>query len=429
GMDEKPHTSSENGHPPVYLVWLCGSFQVERWTEQGYVAVDIKEWGGHSSPRTVLKALLCAPRRRARRGTLLAQIWPEAEEEPATRDLAVGISRLRKVLSHPGDRVSLLRTEPDSLGFSLVEQGVLWVDADAALALLTEVERLGPLSPAALPVLEEAWRLLRRGAFLEHDEGEWAENQRAVLHRWRYRCQRWLAEASLEQGDPGQAETLLNELLGEDPTDEDVIERLMRLWHQRGLTQQALQLYKQSRETCANEGLELSEAIQDYAQRLREERSSLARESAGQENRELAGLVSASPMTFAHLLSTELSSEDTAIWFGIRSAHIVSLVHHWKKQALSCDILQGVIDREIAMFEKIRDTSTAELFTLSRRQALIALAALPTMLTALIQGQPFGLLPEEFLPQCAASLTACWHLLRGQEFLLVEKVLTRYLPT
>ncbi|MGH2480568.1 MAG: hypothetical protein ACRDHW_13010, partial [Ktedonobacteraceae bacterium] len=49
--------------------------------------------------------------------------------------------------------------------------------------------------------------------------------------------------------------------------------------------------------------------------------------------------------------------------------------------------------------------------------------------TALIQGQPFGLLPEEFLPQCAASLTACWHLLRGQEFLLVEKVLTRYLPT
>ncbi len=35
---------------------------------------------------------------------------------------------------------------------------------------------------------------------------------------------------------------------------------------------------------------------------------------------------------------------------------------------------------------------------------------------------------EEFLVQCAASITACWHLMRGNQLAIIEQVLAPYLP-
>jgi DNA-binding SARP family transcriptional activator len=273
-MDEKQQESSGTGIIPLYRAWLCGSFRLERRVGSVYTMLDTKEWGGHSSPRTVLKALICAPRRRASRGTLLAQVWPEADGEQASRDLNVAISRLRKIL-RPVEEQECLTTENDSLGFSLAGQSVVWVDADAALMLLKVVERLGHCSLEAVPLLEEALHYFNRGAFLENDEGEWSANQRAIMERGRYRCRLWLAEAYVQQGNLGQAETILNELLGDDPTDEDVLGHLMQLLHQRGLTHQALVLSKQVSAFLAKEGLEISEATRMLATRLATERQIL----------------------------------------------------------------------------------------------------------------------------------------------------------
>ncbi|HEU5376914.1 MAG TPA: BTAD domain-containing putative transcriptional regulator [Ktedonobacteraceae bacterium] len=270
-MDENRQGSSESGIFPLYRAWLCGSFRLERREGLAYVALDTKEWGGHSSPRTVLKALICAPRRRASRGTLLAQIWPEAEGEQASRDLNVAISRLRKIL-RPVEGQECFTTEEDSLGFSLAHQSVFWVDADAALARLEEAAQVRHHSSAALPLLEEGWQYFQRGGFLENDEGEWAENKRAIVERGRYRCRLWLAEAYVEQGHLGQAETILNELLGDDPTDEVVVGHLMRLLHQRGLTHQAMVLYRHTSTLFTKEGLELSEATRILAAQLPTER-------------------------------------------------------------------------------------------------------------------------------------------------------------
>ena len=36
---------------------------------------------------------------------------------------------------------------------------------------------------------------------------------------------------------------------------------------------------------------------------------------------------------------------------------------------------------------------------------------------------------EEFLPQCAASIKSCWHLMQGREFATIEEVLSAYFPT
>jgi tetratricopeptide (TPR) repeat protein len=65
---------------------------------------------------------------------------------------------------------------------------------------------------------------------------------------------------------------------------------------------------------------------------------------------------------------------------------------------------------------------------LSRRSALLVIAALPKGLLGLLQQQKAAFIEEEFLPACAASITACWYLLNGREFASVERALARYLP-
>lgn len=151
----------------------------------------------------MLKALLCAPGRQMHRSTLIDQVWPTAESEKASRDMSVALSCLRKILCVAAKPESVLITEGNVAGVSLAGQPVLWVDTDAAAALLDEAERQGRMSPAALPLLEEAGALFQQGTFLQDEEGQWAAGRRATVEQTRYRCRLWLAEACERQGMPG----------------------------------------------------------------------------------------------------------------------------------------------------------------------------------------------------------------------------------
>jgi tetratricopeptide (TPR) repeat protein len=65
----------------------------------------------------------------------------------------------------------------------------------------------------------------------------------------------------------------------------------------------------------------------------------------------------------------------------------------------------------------------------SRRTALAALAIISTTLLAQVQTGPLtAVLMEDFLTQCTASITACWHLLNGDGLVTVEYALPSYLP-
>jgi hypothetical protein len=70
----------------------------------------------------------------------------------------------------------------------------------------------------------------------------------------------------------GQAETALSLLLEEDPTDEDVLCRLMRLLHRQGMTHQALQFFERTLQVCSNEGIALVQTTQALAAQLQENR-------------------------------------------------------------------------------------------------------------------------------------------------------------
>ena len=130
------------------------------------------------------------------------------------------------------------------------------------------------------------------------------------------------------------------------------------------------------------------------------------------------------------IISTETSSIDCATWFGIMQAQIITNVVQWKKGVLLCDERQAQLDQEIRMFDQMMPLfNDEEKYSLSRRQALISIAMLPiALLKTPQQKAPSEIDIEEFLTQCTGSITAMWHLLKGKDFLTVEKILLESLP-
>jgi tetratricopeptide (TPR) repeat protein len=120
---------------------------------------------------------------------------------------------------------------------------------------------------------------------------------------------------------------------------------------------------------------------------------------------------------------------DYVVWFGMKLAHIFTAITHGEGQARTCAALQARLNKEIMMFDDMKPQTISEEYTLSRRQAIIAIAALPVaLLTAVERGHWSLLVKDEFLSRCAASITACWHLMAGREFTEVERALSNYLP-
>jgi len=76
-----------------------------------------------------------------------------------------------------------------------------------------------------------------------------------------------------------------------------------------------------------------------------------------------------------------------------------------------------------------QDQQQANEYLISRRVALATLATLSSSLLAKVRLGPLtALIIEEFLAQCATSLTVCYHLLQGDGLVAVEATLPEYLP-
>ncbi len=245
-------------------VWLLGPFLVERRHEHGTWEA-INTWDKYPYARLLLKRLLCSGERKVQRSTIIDDLWPHPDTpERYPSDAAY---HLRKVLHIP----NVLKTFGTNSGYQLVDQSLLWVDVDACTALLTEAERIGRTSAAALRLLEQASEHFQRGGFLEGQAGEWCHARRATVERMWYRCHLWLADAYEQQGLVGQAEMQYSRLLEEDPTDEDALCLLIGLLYRHGLTQQALRCYEETKKQIKQIGLQLSSATTAFAERLRSE--------------------------------------------------------------------------------------------------------------------------------------------------------------
>jgi DNA-binding SARP family transcriptional activator len=270
-MKAHNYETSEAPSSPSFRIWSCGIFRVETLTDTAsltYKPVRTTEWGGSTYPRQLLKALLCCPGRRARREALIDMLWPECDPEQARAKMNTGTTKLRSLLRLTKDRAPLLVTEENASIYSLADQTLLWVDAEEALALLKEVERIGRTVPQALSLLEEAASYFNRGVFLEGEEGAWVYKQRKSIEEARYRCQLWLSEAYERQGQPGQAEMILSLLLAEDPTDEDALRRLLDVLHRQNMLQKGRRIYEETKRLLRNQNLDLSQATITFAEQV-----------------------------------------------------------------------------------------------------------------------------------------------------------------
>lgn len=116
---------------------------------------------------------------------------------------------------------------------------------------------------------------------------------------------------------------------------------------------------------------------------------------------------------------------DWPAWFGLRLARALSTVHSWA--GAPSDALQTLLHQEILMFDASAPYVAPPAFETSRRQALITIAALPLALGTPPAHPPTTAAIELLLAQCGASLTACWHLLKGSDLDTVDRLLTGYL--
>lgn len=105
------------------------------------------------------------------------------------------------------------------------------------------------------------------------------------------------------------------------------------------------------------------------------------------------------------------------------------MIAGWYGQAETCEQLQSMVYSEIERGNDMsQHTSSTSEHLVSRRTALAMLATLPDALLRKVQNGFSATVLEDFLPQCAASISACQHLLRGDGIATVEQTLPRYLP-
>ena len=197
--------------------------------------------------------------------------------EKASKSLDVAASILRSVLRAGNEKSLLVMAHSGDTGtFSLPGQQRLWVDADAFDEYLTSATRAESEGQDALPYFEAAQQLLQ-GEFLEEDVYiDWTQARRNRIDTSRHRLLHKLTELYQQRGFIDQAESLLQTHLAINPTDEDILCRLMLVLAQQERRQEALNLYRRTVRVLQEEQAAKPAArTRELAERIRSESSKI----------------------------------------------------------------------------------------------------------------------------------------------------------
>jgi DNA-binding SARP family transcriptional activator len=211
-------------------VRLLGSLEVAGIARQAF---------GSRKARTLVKALALARGKPVSADRLAEICWGDAPPSSPNEQLAVLVSRLRRVLGR--DRVVY-----GDGGYAL---GVDWLDLDEFEALAEETaHRLGAGNPGGARVAAAAALSLVRGPLLADEaEAGWADLDRAAVGRVIARVHHLAAEAALATGDFADAAEEAGGALDHDPYDESALRILMSAWSMAGRPASALAAYARVR--------------------------------------------------------------------------------------------------------------------------------------------------------------------------------------
>src|SRR6266487_198179 len=471
GREENNTMCQERPAYPLFRVTTFGRFVLEGLVSASseqpprYEPIAEKIWRSRFASCDLLKLLLCRTQRRAPRDVLIEALWPDTEVTSASHSFDSAISKLRSILTlKDGESVLTTHRVGSTIFYELPSQQTLWSDVDAFLSLLLQVEQAISQGHDSLSLLETAWQYASSVFLADNLYSPWAQARRQTINTSRHRILHQLVDLYIQRDQTNQAETLLLASLEEEPTDEDSVCRLMTLLEQQGRRQEALRCYERVvavlKEEC---GTEPAPPTQALAKRLRTAPSTLIPSNlptpvavgvdihVTATPRGLSGPAlftitvplptteerqhSSFPLNGREIYNNPLSEYTPSLIISPESLsndlllyRIIKEVCYWTGREGFQDNLQIIIDRLIREFDTMEQHHTHVRDVLSRRDALVVIAGLPLALLVKIQtGSVTTAVLEEFLAQCTTSIAMCWHLLKGNEFRLVESMLSRYL--
>ena len=215
---------------------------------------------GGGKQRSVLALLLMHANEVVSSDRLIDELWPQQPPPSAAKIIQVHVSRLRKALDGAGEAILLtrrhgyeLRVAPGQLDLdrfqSLLEEGRLALAAD-------DPEKAGE-------VFRNALGLWRGPPLAEFAYEEFAQAEIARLEQLRLAALEERIEADLASGRHETVVQELEQLVRRHPLRERLCSQLMLALYRSGRQAEALEIYRQTRRTFADElGLEPSPTLQ-----------------------------------------------------------------------------------------------------------------------------------------------------------------------
>ena len=351
---------------------------------------------------------------------------------------------------------------PDSgSGYRLASYPHIWLDVEALNSYAKLACQMESEGQDAWIEWQRVYRIGNRGAFLaEGQYSDWAVRRREEVEGYLWQSVQALWRIASRREESGEEEVLrlLRDYWLRHPENEDAFQPLVELLGKRENYQRAEEYYAKLCGALREEGKEPNIRTLKTMNFLRTHRNQpelkrvnqpgtlqsrpfffhSTKQAVVQEpfpsfvtaESVMSGVVTLPTPVVGLAPSVETMIPDGAARFGILLAQTITLIQSWSGMAKFCHHLQDQLDQMIKGLSMLKSSTSLEAYTLSRRSFLITLAALPTsLLQSSKQAHKLNIEIEQFLPQCAASILACWHLSSESHLDTISPIIDSYLPT
>lgn len=242
-MDDK------NSYLPALLkIFLLGKFQIKL----NDLHIEERHWQRRASGHLV-KLLALHPQHQLHREQIIDLLWSHQDLEAAVNKLNKAIYVARRTLEP-----NLVKASDSSFIITQKQQillrspGSLYIDVEEFESLAAKA-----IATANLETCEAALKLYRGNLLIEDIYEDWLAVRRENLNLLFRKLMTKTAEIHAAKENQRKSIELLKKLVIEDPTDEYVHQRLMRLYAETGSKYQALKQFEFCRKALAENGIEL----------------------------------------------------------------------------------------------------------------------------------------------------------------------------
>jgi DNA-binding SARP family transcriptional activator len=228
---------------PLLRVRLLGGFGVER----ADIGRSISGWQRRSA-KTLTKLLAIQPGHALHREQIFDHLWPDVDVESALNSFGKALHAARHALEPQ------LPRRQDSAYLRLAD-AMLVLSTEHVVVDTDEFERLAEEAVRGRNIeLYKAALAAYAGELLPEDRYEvWCSERRSFLAQVRVRLMLGMAEELERRGAYNDAADRLRDVLRHDPTQEAVHRRLMRLYAEMGIPDQAVRQFHLCEEALRHE--------------------------------------------------------------------------------------------------------------------------------------------------------------------------------